>query len=403
MIRNKDIVVVGLQPWDIEIGSNCKDVAIEFSKHNRVLYVNPPLDLNTVLLHRDRPAVRRRLQIRRSGDNLIEVAPNIWNLYPKRFIYSINWLTSHRLFDLFNKSNNFKFAADIREAMRKIGFGKFILFNDCDMLRSFYLIDMLKPALSLYYFRDHLMAVPYWYRHGHVFQPRLMAKSTLVCANSQYLLEIAKQYNPNTYNVGSGCDVSVFDPTKAAKLPKDMIGISGPIIGYIGAIIGYRLDLVLLEELCRRRKDWSFVFVGKTDKDFEESEMMNMPNVYFLGLKQEDELPAYLAHFDVAMNPQKINQMTVGNYPRKIDEYLSMGKATVATDTDFMREVFSNYVYLGNTVDDYEVLIGRALLEEKENPDIREKRIRFAQSHSWENHAEAIYQAIESAQPGWND
>jgi len=30
MIKNRDIVIVGLQPWDIEIGSNCKNIAIEF-------------------------------------------------------------------------------------------------------------------------------------------------------------------------------------------------------------------------------------------------------------------------------------------------------------------------------------------------------------------------------------
>lgn len=100
------------------------------------------------------------------------------------------------------------------------------------------------------------------------------------------------------------------------------------------------------------------------------------------------------------MNPQKINEMTVGNYPRKIDEYLSMGKATVATDTIFMREVFSEYVYLGKTETDYEELIFRALRED--SAELREKRIRFAQTHSWKNHVESIYQAIEKVQPGWN-
>ncbi len=44
MIQGKDIVIVGLQPWDTEIGSNCKDIAVEMSKNNRVLYVNSPFD-----------------------------------------------------------------------------------------------------------------------------------------------------------------------------------------------------------------------------------------------------------------------------------------------------------------------------------------------------------------------
>ena len=37
VFRRRDIVITGLQPWDIQIGSNCKNLAVAFSKHNRVL------------------------------------------------------------------------------------------------------------------------------------------------------------------------------------------------------------------------------------------------------------------------------------------------------------------------------------------------------------------------------
>ena len=47
MITGKDFVFTGLQPWDIPIGSNARDIALEVSKHNRVLYVNTPLDKKT--------------------------------------------------------------------------------------------------------------------------------------------------------------------------------------------------------------------------------------------------------------------------------------------------------------------------------------------------------------------
>jgi teichuronic acid biosynthesis glycosyltransferase TuaH len=403
MIRNKMIVVVGLQPWDIEIGSNCKDVAMEFSKHNKVLYVNAPMDRYTWLFRRRRPAVKRRLEIFRTKDNLVEVAPNIWNLYPQHVIKSINWIPIHPLFDSFNKKNNERFAGDIQEAIVKLGFKDFILFNDCDMLRGQYLMELLKPALSLYYFRDHLMATPYWFRHGHVFEPQLMKKSTLVCANSLYLKKIAEKYNPNTFVVGSGVDLNLFDAAKKLKVPDDMAGIKGPIIGYIGAIISNRLDLRLLIDLCRKRKDWSFVFIGKADHGFKSSELFKLPNVHFLGWRPESTLPGYLQCFDVAMNPQAVNEMTIGNYPRKIDEYLSMGKATVATDTIFMRDTFVEYVYLGKTTADYEELIAQALRENVEQPELKERRIRFGRTHSWAAHIKSISEAIEKVQPGWND
>ena len=31
LITGRDIVIVGQQPWDVEIGSNCKNIALEFS------------------------------------------------------------------------------------------------------------------------------------------------------------------------------------------------------------------------------------------------------------------------------------------------------------------------------------------------------------------------------------
>lgn len=397
MIRNKDIVVVGLQPWDIKIGSNCKNIAIELARYNRVLYVNAPLDRITWLRHRKEPAVAKRVAIRKSGKNLLPIGENMWNLYPDSIIHSINWVRGKSLFNVINKQNNQKFARDIQRALRALSFKDVILFNDSDMLRSFYLNELLSPSLSIYYSRDNLMAVPYFYRHGHVLEPKIMAKSTLVCANSAYLANVARQYNPHSFDVGQGCDLSVFDPVSINGVPEDIAVIKGPIIGFIGALLSYRLDVGLLEELCRRRPEWSWVFVGKEDEGFQQSALHGLPNVHFLGLKKEDQLPAYLAHFDVAINPQSINAMTVGNYPRKIDEYLAMGKPTVATATETM-QLFREHVYMGKTADEYVELIEKALHDK--DPLRRQQRMSFARSHTWENSVLAICKAIREVHPG---
>ena len=119
--------------------------------------------------------------------------------------------------------------------------------------------------------------------------------------------------------------------------------------------------------------------------------MHNLPNVYFLGRKDSSELPAYVKGFDVAMNPQLINDLTIGNYPRKIDEYLAMGKPIVATRTRAM-EMFSDHVYLGSTKEEYIELIEEALSENSK--DSIHARIDFANSHTWENNVKAIYKAI---------
>jgi teichuronic acid biosynthesis glycosyltransferase TuaH len=83
MISNRDIIVVGLQPWDSAIGSNCKNIAIEFAKQNRVLYVNHPLDRITVLKKNNNTSYRNHYNVLEGkGNNLIAVDKNIWALYP---------------------------------------------------------------------------------------------------------------------------------------------------------------------------------------------------------------------------------------------------------------------------------------------------------------------------------
>ena len=157
MEKVKDIVFVGLSPWFWEIGSNSKDIARELSKQYRILYMNPPLDNRTVLEQRDHPEYRKYLEIIKGKQpNLIEIEPNIWNYYPTGILRSINWIPFTPLFSLLNRSNNRRFAADIRKATRELGFTDYILFNDNDIFRSFYLKELLHPKLYIYYSRDNL-------------------------------------------------------------------------------------------------------------------------------------------------------------------------------------------------------------------------------------------------------
>ena len=106
MIQGRDIIIVGLQPWDIAIGSNCKNIAIELSKHNRVLYVNPPLDRITYFKKNSDPLVVKRINIIKGKDDaLTQVLPNLWNLYPSSLAESINWITNKSVFSSLNKIN----------------------------------------------------------------------------------------------------------------------------------------------------------------------------------------------------------------------------------------------------------------------------------------------------------
>ncbi|KIA96526.1 glycosyl transferase family 1 [Pedobacter kyungheensis] len=396
--NNRDIIIVGQQPWDTPIGSNCKDLALEFSKNNRVLYVNAPLDRKTSLLQRDTEGVKKRLRIIAGQEEaLTEVSENLWVYYPQVIVESVNWIRVSALFRWLNKINNGRFSRSIQDAVKQLGFKNFILFNDNDIFRSFHLKELLKPAVSVYYSRDNVVATPYWKRHGSYMEPELIAKSDLCVANSVYLAGYCRKYNPNSFYVGQGCDLQLFSNGEALAVPDDLAAIKKPVLGYVGALLSIRLDEKILLHLAKERSDWNIVLVGPQDEDFSRSELHKLSNVFFLGPKKPEDLAAYIKGFDICLNPQVINPLTIGNYPRKIDEYLAMGKPTLATKTEAM-DIFADHVYLADTKEDYLHLAEKALAED--SPALAQDRISFAATHTWEANARDIYKAIIAVEGG---
>lgn len=391
-MKNRDIVIVALQSWDFEIGSNARNIAREFARHNRVMYVNPPLDRITSIKKSKEEKTQRFLRVIKKQDKgLRQVEPNIWNLTPDFISESINWM-SPMFFDLFNRRNNRKFAASIQKACNELFFKDIILFNDNLMFGGFHLKEFLRPAIYSYYIRDYLIVQPYFGKHGKRLEPQIIKSSDVIVGNSTYLSEYAAQYNKNSYYVGQGCEVDMFDEDLIKDRPTDLKPIEN-IVGYVGFLTSQRLDIPLLIHIAEQRPNWNIVLVGPEDATFKASRLHQIPNVIFLGPKKPAELPAYVKYFDVCINPQAINQLTIGNYPRKIDEYLAMGKPTVATKTKAM-EIFEAETYLAETPEEYVQQISKALNEN--DRELRERRKTVARSHTWENSVKDIYKALET-------
>lgn len=391
-IKGRDIVVVGQQPWDVSIGSNCKNIAIDWSKYNRVLYVNAPLDRKTLYQSKTDPKIQTRLEVIHGSKNgLIQIQDNLWNLYPDVMIESINWIPFQGLFEWLNKRNNQLFAQSIQKAIQHLGFENIILFNDNDMFRSFHLKEMLHPATSLYYSRDFMLAVDYWKKHGEKLEPELITKSDICVANSTYLADYCKQYNPQSFYVGQGCELDLFMQTAGLPKPTDMLAIPSPIVGYVGALQSIRLDIEVLMHISISKPEWNLVLVGPEDDVFKSSSLHQCKNVFFIGSKDPSELPQYIQAFDVCINPQIVNQVTIGNYPRKIDEYLAVGKPVVATKTEAMR-IFKEHCYLAEDQQSYVDCIAKAL--ETNSPELANQKRAFAAGHTWENSVALIDQAI---------
>jgi teichuronic acid biosynthesis glycosyltransferase TuaH len=384
-IRNRDIVFFGFQPWESEIGSNFKDMALELARFNRVLFVNRALDRNSLLKQALGPAkVNGRAGARNSKRNLVQLDQNLWLLNPQGVLESINWSPSVRLFDFINRINNRRLAAEINQAISRLSFREIIFVNDNDFFRGLYQKELVPCETYIYYIRDYLTIQPFFRKFGPRSEKQMIKNADLVVANSAYLAEYARRWNPKSFDIGQGCAMENF-AAESLPMPADMASLPRPIIGYCGFITDMRLDMDVVGHIARSLPHCSLVLVGPTDALLERSELSKLSNVHFLGRKAPETIQNYIYHFDICINPQSVNPLTIGNYPRKVDEYLAAGKPVVATATEAMR-MFKEYTFLCSNKEEFVERINRILSEKALFSSAEQERRRnFALGHTWEN------------------
>ncbi|MDD4922536.1 MAG: glycosyltransferase [Bacteroidales bacterium] len=393
-MKNQNFLITCLQLWESEIGTTIKNMALELSHQNKVLYVNTPIDHSTWLKRRSLPKSDLRMDvINKKRPPLRQINENLWVLDFPFMIYSINKIPFPFLFDFFNKINNRKIAKYIQKQTKALNFDHYINFIDNDIYRSLYLKELLSPRLSIYYRRDYVIGQAYWKKHGSRLEPEIVAKSDLAMANSTLFCEEISRYNPEVFLLETGVNLELYDAAKEYTIPGDIAHISRPIAGYVGSIDSTRLDEDLMYRMAQERPNDSFVFIGPEDEFFKKSRLHQMKNVFFTGSRKLEELPVYIAAFDICLNPQKINEITLGNYPLKIDEYLALGKPVVATTTHIMNEVFREQVHLAEGVEDNLKAIDQAI-EESGDENLKAQRIQFAKTHSWAARIEQMYKII---------
>lgn len=393
-MKGRDFIITCNQLWETETGTTIKNLALEISKQNNVLYVNTPIDYSSCLRNIKYHVKDHRMDVvKKKNPPLRKIRENLWVLDLPHIAYSINKIPFNAVFDFFNKLNNKMIAKNILKYADILNFNDYILFIDNDIYRSLYMKEFLSPHLTIYYRRDYVIGQSYWKKHGTRLEPEIIAKADITMGNSTLFCEELKKYNLNVFLLETGVDLSLYDSGKEYQTPVDIKDISHPIVGYTGAIDSTRLDEKLMCQIAEKRPGYSFILTGTEDELFKNSLLHKMNNVFFTGSRKVEDLSSYITAFDVCINPQKINEITQGNYPLKIDEYLALGKPIVATATKFMIEVFKEHVHLANNADEYLKMIDLGI-EESKDVILKGERIKFAHTHSWENRVNKLYEVL---------
>jgi glycosyltransferase involved in cell wall biosynthesis len=192
--------------------------------------------------------------------------------------------------------------------------------------------------------------------------------------------------------IDNGGDVKFF-----ARLPDDRDSkanpdrVRRPRIGYFGAIsTWFEVDWIVHSAL--RHPDWDFMLIGEVSQN-EFQHVEERINITLCGEKPYDELPDYLATFDVAVIPFKLTPLTIIVNPVKLYEYMAQGKPVVCSALPEVMKA-TDLVYIARDAYGFDAQIQKALAENSE--DLRRRRVDWAARNTWEKRADDFVRAVEA-------
>jgi UDP-galactopyranose mutase len=197
----------------------------------------------------------------------------------------------------------------------------------------------LQPAAVVYDCMDQLASFAGAAPELIDLERELLGRCDVVFTGGLSLYEAKQRLHERVFCFPSSVDADHFAAARTCSTePQDQAAVPRPRLGYYG-VIDERLDLPLIAAVADARPQWQLVLVGPVTK-VEERQLPRAANIHYLGPKRYDELPLYVAGWDVALMPFARNESTRYISPTKTPEYLAAGKPVVSTS---IRDVVRTY------------------------------------------------------------
>lgn len=189
----------------------------------------------------------------------------------------------------------------------------------------------LQPSLCIYDCMDELSQFRGAPQEIRDLEKDLMSRAGVVFTGGQSLYEAKRDLHRSVHAFPSSIDTKHFGKARSDNLPEphDQACIAHKRIGFFG-VIDERLDIELLAAAAKLKPEWQFVMLGPVVK-IDPATLPRDANIHWLGQKNYDELPAYLAGWDLGIMPFALNEATRFISPTKTPEFLAAGLPVVST------------------------------------------------------------------------
>ena len=217
----------------------------------------------------------------------------------------------------------------------------------------------------------------------------------LVFACTEELAAVLRGHNPNTFAVPCAADVGYFARAREPdlKVPDDIARLPRPVLGYMGGLDPFKIDVALIRDIARLRPNWSIAMVGYIWFGFDPATFADVPNVHILGPKEHAMFPAYLKGMDVGLLPFPDNEITRYGDALKTYEYLAAGLPVVGRPVPSVRRL-PDLVRIAHNAEDFVRATEAALAEDEAAREYRRSAIA---AHDWRVRVALKLTLIEAA------
>lgn len=178
----------------------------------------------------------------------------------------------------------------------------------------------------------------------------------LVVKTAESIITLSEKMNEALKNWGASeerlhivypaVDMELFDSRNARDIEIEGVNKEDFIFMYAGNFSAWQGLDTLLEAVpivANRLSDVKFVLVGGSKQEIKEKKkkiQKHQDKVVFLGKKDYELMPSFLERSDVLVIPKPDSPVSWAT-PRKLGEYLAMGKRVVATDVGDFRKIIA--------------------------------------------------------------
>ena len=192
------------------------------------------------------------------------------------------------------------------------------------------LLQDLQPSLVVYDCMDELAAFKNPPKQLLQRETALLNLADLVFTGGPSLHEAKRERYPNAHCFPSSVDVRHFRRSLERDASHSLQqSIPHPRLGFYG-VIDERFDSDLMGAVADAHPDWHVVLVGPVVK-INRANLPQRPNIHYLDQQGYEDLPAFLAGWDVCLLPFALNDATRFISPTKVLEYMAAELPIVST------------------------------------------------------------------------